>query len=331
MSWQGKRVVVTGAGGFLGSHLADRLVAEGASVRALVHYNARGSCGWLDHSPHAQHMEVVAGDVCDPGGMDALLRGADTVYHLAALTTVPHSYRAPAEFVRVNVTGTLHVLEAARRAGIARLVQASTSQIYGTARQVPITEDHPHQAQSPYSASKIAADKLVEAWHRSFGLPVVTLTTFCTFGARQSVRNIVPTIITQLLDGPVVRLGNIHPRRDYNYVDDAMDAFVLAGQAEGVLGQTMNISGRHEISIRDLALLIARLMDREISLEHDALRARPAGSEVERLLGDYSKAERLLGWQHQVGLEEGLVKTIAWYERHHALVRPSPACRNVFV
>lgn len=331
MKFSGRNVLVTGAGGFLGSHMADRLVREGARVRALIHYNAQGSCGWLDHSPHAREMEIVPGDVRDVGQMLEVTRGVDVIYHFAALTTVPHSYRVPASFVHVNVEGTLNLLEGARLNGAQRFVQASTSQIYGTAQQVPITEAHPLQAQSPYSATKIAADKLVEAWYRTYGLPVVSLTTFCTYGARQSIRNIVPTVITQLLAGPVVRLGNVHPRRDYNYVDDAIEAFALAGCADGVIGERMNVAGRSDISIGDLARTIARLMGREIVIEPDPVRARPPGSEVERLLGDNSRAERLLGWKHNVELEEGLGRTIAWYERNHALVRAGGLAASVFV
>ena len=322
VSWIGRRVAITGAGGFLGSHLCERLVRAGAEVRALVHYNSRGSCGALDHAPLARDMEIVPGDVRNAEQMDRFVQGTEFVFHLAALTTVPWSYEVPGSFVQVNVEGTLNLLEASRKAGIARFVQASSSQCYGTARQVPITEDHPLQAQSPYSATKIAGDKLVEAWHRTFGLPTITLRVFCTYGPRQSVRNIVPTIITQLMRGPKIHLGNLHPSRDYNYVEDTIEAYVLGAQAEGVDGATMNVAGSSEIRIGALAELIARLMGTDIEIELDPRRARPPGSEVERLLGDSSQALTRLGWRHQVELEEGLLRTIAWYRAHADLVTP---------
>jgi dTDP-glucose 4,6-dehydratase len=329
MSLGDKSVLVTGAGGFLGSHLAERLVREGARVRALVHYNARASLGWLDHSEFVNDMEIVAGDVCDPACCEAAVTGCDIVYNLAALTTIPYSYRAPASFVRANIDGTLCMLEAARRIGVERFIQASSSQTYGTARHVPIDEQHPLQAQSPYAATKIACDSLVEAWRRTYGVPGIVLKVFCTFGPRQSVRNVVPTIITQLLNGPVVRLGNLGPRRDYNYVDDAIDAYVRAGIADDAIGATLNICGRTEISIGDLAMLIAGLMESDLEIVQEADRVRPAGSEVERLLGDSRAAQELLGWQHRIGLEEGLRKTISWYRENIALVMP--ATDNVFV
>lgn len=323
MMLQGKTVLVTGAGGFLGSHLAERLVREGARVRAFVHYNARTSAGWLDHSSPAGDMEIFAGDICDPANCETAVAGCDIVYHLAALTSVPYSYRSPASFVRTNVEGTLCLLEAVRRSGVERFVQASSSQTYGTARAVPIKEDHPLQAQSPYAATKIACDSLVEAWKRTYGIPATILKVFCTFGPRQSVRNVIPTIITQLLEGPSVRLGNLTPRRDYNYVDDAIDAYIRAAVAPDALGATLNICGQTEISILDLAKLIARLMDRELKIEQDDTRIRPLSSEVDRLLGDSSLAQRLLGWRHSVGLEDGLKRTIAWYRENKSLVVPA--------
>lgn len=329
MTLQETSVLVTGAGGFLGSHLAERLVREGARVRALVHYNARGSAGWLDHSGLASEMEIMAGDVCDPASCEKAVAGCAIVYHLAALTTVPYSYLAPASFVRANIDGTLCMLEAVRRSGIERFIQASSSQTYGTAREVPITESHRLQAQSPYAASKIACDSLVYAWHKAYGLPVTILKVFCTFGPRQSVRNVVPTIIMQLLDGPLVRLGNLEPRRDYNYVDDAIDAYVRAATAPAALGETLNIAGHSEISIADLAKRIAVLMGSEIEIVRDQTRVRPASSEVDRLLGDSSAAARLLGWQHRIGLEEGLQRTIPWYRENRMLVRPAVA--DVFI
>lgn len=331
MDYSGRTVLVTGAGGFLGSHLAERLVRTGARVRAMVHYNARGSCGWLDDAPLATEMEVIPGDVRELESLERATRGVDVVFHMAALTTVPYSYQAATSFVRTNVEGGLNALEAARRAGVGRFVQASSSQCYGTARQVPITEDHPLQGQSPYAATKIAADKLAESYHRAFGLPVVTVRVFCTYGPRQSVRNVVPTIITQLLHGEVVRLGNVHPTRDFNYVSDTVEAYMRAGLAPGVDGEVFNVAGHTEISIRDLALRVGHLMGKEVEIRSESLRQRPAASEVERLLGDSSKAARALGWSQQVELDAGLRASIAWYAENEGRVQPGVLGGRPFV
>ncbi len=315
--WATRQVLITGAGGFLGSHLAETLVRKGARTRALVHYNALGTRGWLDTSPLAGEMEIVAADVCDARMMHRVLRGVDVVFHLAALIGVPYSYHAASSYVRVNVEGALNLLEAARDAGVERFVQTSTSQVYGTAQQVPISETHPLQAQSPYSASKIAADKLAESFHRSFALPVTAVRLFCTFGPRQSTRAIVPTIITQLLRGNRVRLGNIYPTRDYNFVTDSMRAFLLAAETEDAVGRTMNIGGCTEISIRDLAHTLGRLIGHdEIEIISATERSRPKGSEVERLLADTSLAREILGWAPEVPQEEAFQRTIEWYRRH---------------
>jgi NAD dependent epimerase/dehydratase len=329
LTLQGLSVLVTGAGGFLGSHLAERLVQEGARVRALVHYNARGSAGWLDHSKLATEMEILAGDVCDAGSCESAVRRCAIVFHLAALTTVPYSYQAPASFVKANIDGTLNMLVASRRVGVERFIQASSSQTYGTARRIPIDESHPLQAQSPYAATKIACDSLVETWHRAYNLPTTILKIFCTFGPRQSVRNVVPTIITQLLDGQIVRLGNLGPLRDYNFFEDSIDAYVRAATVPEAIGATYNICGRNEISIGDLAHLIARLMDVDLKIVEDPSRMRPASSEVNRLLGDSTAAKAALGWEQRVGLEAGLRRTISWYRENKALV--TPMLEGVFV
>ncbi len=322
MSWRGLPVLVTGAGGFIGSHLAERLVEEGARVRALVHYNALGRWGWLDESPLAGEMEVLAGDLTDPWSVGRAVQGCQVVFHLGALIAIPYSYDAPQSYVRVNVEGALNVLQACRQAGVARLVHTSTSEVYGTAQRVPIAEDHPLQGQSPYSASKIGADKLVESFHLSFGLPVVTVRPFNTFGPRQSARAVIPTIITQLLAGQPVRLGNLHPTRDLNYVANTVDGFLAAAQADQALGRTINLGSGREISIGDLAQLIARLMDKDLGLTQDPARLRPAGSEVERLLADASLAAELLDWRPRLDLEEGLSRTIAWLGQHLDRYRP---------
>ena len=315
------KVIVTGAGGFIGSHLAERLVQEGANVTAMVHYNALGSLGWLESSPHRKDMKIVAGDVCDPGFMQTAIDGHDMVFHLAALIAIPFSYVAPESYVRTNVVGTLNVLQAARRAGVRRVVHTSTSEVYGTARYTPIDEGHPLQGQSPYSATKIGADKLAESFYCSFDLPVVTLRPFNTFGPRQSARAVIPTIISQALARREVRLGSTKPIRDLNFVSNTVDGFVRAGQAAGVAGQTINVGSGREISIGDLASVIASLIGQEIAIRSEDQRTRPEKSEVQRLLADNTKARELLGWSPATSLEEGLRQTIDWFREHTHLYR----------
>jgi NAD dependent epimerase/dehydratase len=322
LNWNSKRVLVTGAGGFIGSHLAERLVELGATTRALVHYNALGTWGWLDQSSYREQIQVVAGDICDRDSVRQAMQGVEVVFHLAALIAIPYSYHAPASYVRTNVEGTLNVLQAAREAGIERLVHTSTSEVYGTARYAPIDEAHPLQGQSPYSASKIGADKLAEAFHLSFNVPVVTVRPFNTFGPRQSARAVVPTIITQCLSGETVRLGNLHPTRDLNYVANTVDGFLLAAATPGSIGQTINLGSGREISIGDLAQLIARLAGRPIAIENESERVRPDGSEVDRLLADNTLARALLGWEPTVSLEDGLQCTIEWVQEHPERYRP---------
>jgi NAD dependent epimerase/dehydratase len=321
LNWNGKRVLVTGAGGFVGSHLAERLVESGARVRALVHYNALGTWGWLDESSKRNDIEVMAGDVCDRDSVSNAMQRIEIVFHLAALIAIPYSYQAPVSYVRTNVEGTLNILQVARETGVERLVHTSTSEVYGTAQYVPINEGHPLQGQSPYSASKIGADKLAEAFHLSFDLPLVIVRPFNTFGPRQSARAVVPTIITQCLGGHEVRLGNVQPTRDLNYVTNIVEGFVLAGHSPDALGQTINIGSGREISVGDLAQLIARLAGRPITVRCEEDRMRPPNSEVERLLADNTLARRLLHWEPTVGLEEGLVKTIDWIRDHQGRYR----------
>lgn len=313
---RGKVTLVTGAGGFIGSRLTERLVESGARVRALVHYNAIGTYGWLDNSPLAGEVEVVAGDITDPQSVREAMRGAEIVFHLAALIAIPYSYKAAASYVRTNVEGTLNVMQAARECEITRVIHTSTSEVYGTARYVPIDEEHPLQGQSPYSATKIGADKIAEAFSCSFGVPVVTIRPFNTYGPRQSARAVIPTIITQLLAGESVRLGSVHPTRDLNYVDNTVEGFLAAAAARDAAGETINLGSGREISIGDLAELIAKLMGRPIRIETDAARVRPDASEVERLCASGEKARRLLGWTPRVSLEEGLERTIGWVEAH---------------
>src|SRR4051794_8498782 len=284
--WSGRTVVVTGAAGFIGSHLAEELVRRGADVRAFVRYTSGGGWGWLDESELAADMQVVAGDIRDPETLAPAVRGADVVFHLAALIAIPYSYVTPLAYVRTNVEGTTNVLEAARAADVARVVHTSTSEVYGTARTVPISESHPLQGQSPYSASKIGADKIAESFHAAYGLPVTVLRPFNTFGPRQSARAVIPTIITQALAGDTVKLGATAPTRDLTLVQDTADGFICAGEAPDAVGRSINLGVGQEISIGELAERIQSLMGKTVSVEHDGQRDRPPNSEVERLLSD---------------------------------------------
>jgi dTDP-glucose 4,6-dehydratase len=315
VNWRGKKVLVTGAGGFIGSHLTERLAELGADVRALVRYNSWGTRGWLETSQYRTQIRFVAGDVRDPALVRAAVHDVDVVFHLAALIAIPYSYQAPISYVQTNIEGTLNLLQAVRDAKVQYLIHTSTSEVYGTARTVPIGEAHPLQAQSPYAASKIGADKLVESFHLSFGLPVVTIRPFNTFGPRQSARAVIPTIISQCLARGVVRLGNLHPTRDLNFVADTVDGFLTAARPEAV-GRTINLGSGREISIGDLARLIAKLTGREVTLQCDEQRSRPEKSEVERLLADNTLARTVLGWTPRYTLEEGLTRTIDWVRTH---------------
>lgn len=322
-SWQGKRVLITGAGGFIGSHLAETLLERGATVQAMVHYNALGKRGWLDFSPHQSAMEIVAGDLTDRDSVSRAVQGCEVVFHLGALIAIPYSYQAPLSYIRTNIEGSLNVMQAALQHNVARVVHTSTSEVYGTALYVPIDEQHPLQGQSPYSASKIGADKMVEAFHRSFNVPVVTVRPFNTYGPRQSTRAVIPTIITQLLAGQPVKLGSLEPTRDLNYVLNTVEGFICAAEAPeaAVVGETINIGSGREISIGALAELLAKLCGVRTQIEADPARLRPVKSEVERLLADSRKAQSLLGWTPRYSLEDGLALTIAWFREHLAQYR----------
>ncbi len=322
MTWNDRSVLVTGAGGFIGSHLVEQLVEAGAKVRAFVHYNALGKWGWLDESPVRDFVEVISGDICDRDSVRQAMQDVEIIFHLAALIGIPYSYYAPLSYVRTNIEGTLNVLQAAREFGVSRVIHTSTSETYGTARYVPIDENHPLQGQSPYSATKIGADKMVEAFHLSFGLPIVTVRPFNAFGPRQSARAVIPTIITQCLINDSVKLGNLHPTRDLTYVSDTVRGFILAASASDAVGRTINIGSGHEISVGDLAKRIIRLIRKPVKIESDMSRVRPAGSEVERLLADNSLAQQLLGWKPEVSLEDGLMRTIEWVKEHLRRYRP---------
>lgn len=322
MNWQDKKVLVTGAGGFIGSHLTEALVEVGAKVKGFVHYNALGSWGWLDPSPHKTQIEVIAGDICDRDSVRQAMENVDIVFHLAALIAIPYSYHAPHSYIRTNIEGTLNVLQAARELNVTRVVHTSTSEVYGTAQYVPIDENHPLQGQSPYSASKIGADKIAESFYLSFGLPVVTVRPFNTFGPRQSARAVIPTIITQCLTADRVYLGNLTPTRDLNYVANTVAGFLAAAQAPDATGLTINIGSGQEVSIGDLAQLIIQLIGRDVTLETDSQRLRPTKSEVDRLLAANHLAQEKLDWQPAITLAEGLQHTIHWIEQNLQRYRP---------
>jgi dTDP-glucose 4,6-dehydratase len=311
-------VLVTGAAGFIGSHLVERLVRDGHRVRAFVHYNSRNDWGNLELVDPAvkRELEIVTGDIVDPFSVRQATRGVQVVYHLASLIAIPYSYVAPQSYVQTNLQGAVNVLQAARDEGVERVVHTSTSECYGTAQYAPIDEKHPLQGQSPYSASKIGADMLAESYWRSFELPVATIRPFNTFGPRQSARAVIPTIISQALQGGPIRLGSLSPTRDMNYIDNTIDGFLAMGTHPAAVGQVINIGSGGEISIGDLARTIVKMLASKSEVVEDAQRIRPAGSEVERLLCDHSKATALLGWTPKVGLEEGLQRSIDWFSRH---------------
>jgi UDP-glucose 4-epimerase len=318
LSYRGKRVLVTGADGFIGSHLVEALVAEGAEVTALALYNAFGSQGWLDTVDDDVHEAVTIerGDVRDAGFMTRLVDGHETVFHLAALIAIPYSYAAPQSYVDVNVTGTLNVLEAARRAGVGRVIHTSTSEVYGTALRTPIGEDHPLQGQSPYAASKIGADKMAEAFARSFDLPVVVLRPFNTFGPRQSERAVIPTVIRQALDPtcPAIRVGDLSPRRDFNYVADTVDAFLKAGSAATLeYGVAYNSGSGQAVAIGEVVETVVAATGCNKPVESEAARFRPEKSEVRELLADAGRFSAATGWRPRVGLAEGIEQTVEWW------------------
>lgn len=309
-------MLVTGAGGFIGSHLTERLVALGANVRALVRYNSSGRRGWLEDSPVKDSIEVVFGDVRDFFGVREAVQEREVVFHLAALIGIPYSYSAPQSYLHTNIEGTMNVLQAVRELEIERLVCTSTSEVYGTARYVPMDETHPLQGQSPYSASKIAADKLAESYFLSFGVPVTIARPFNAYGPRQSSRAIIPTIITQALVSSEVRLGSLLPSRDFNFVADIVEGFICAATVQDAIGQVINFGTGVEVSIGQLADTLGLLIGKELSLIAENQRVRPENSEVERLCADATLAQNMLGWKPTVCLQDGLRQTIEWFERN---------------
>lgn len=316
------KILVTGADGFIGSHLTEELVRQGHDVRAFVFYNSFNSWGWLDHcAPEVQgKFEVFAGDIRDPYGVKKAMQGCDTVMHLAALIAIPYSYHSPDTYVDTNVKGTLNIVQAARELGVKKVVHTSTSEVYGTAKFVPITEDHPLQGQSPYSATKIGADQIAMSFYSAFDTPVATIRPFNTYGPRQSARAFIPAVITQIASGKRrIRLGALHPTRDFNFVMDTVRGFIAIAQSEQSTGEVINIGSNFEVSMADTVRLIAEIMKVDIEIETDEARLRPEKSEVERLWADNSKARKLTGWEPAYagteGFRRGLAETIAWFTK----------------
>ena len=282
----GRKILVTGADGFIGSHLAEELVRQGCDVRAFVFYNSFNSWGWLDHSPNEiqKNIEVVAGDIRDPYGVKKAMSGCDVVFHLAALIAIPYSYHSPETYVDTNIKGTLNVVQAGKELGTQKIVHTSTSEVYGTARFVPITEDHPLQGQSPYAATKIGADQIARSFYLSFGMPVAVIRPFNTYGPRQSARAVIPTVITQIAAGEKkIRLGSVHTTRDFNFIADVVNGFMAVAESDRSVGEVINIGSNYEITISDTVMMIAAIMKRKITIESESLRVRPQNSEVERL------------------------------------------------
>jgi len=330
------KILVTGADGFIGSHLTEELVRRGHQVRAFVYYNSFGHWGWLDESPDdiKCELDVFAGDVRDPHGVRTAMTGCDTVLHLAALIGIPYSYHSPDAYVDTNVRGTLNVVQAARDLGVDKVVHTSTSEVYGTAQYVPIDEQHPLQGQSPYSATKIGADQIALSFHRSFETPVTVARPFNTFGPRQSARAVIPTVITQIANGErSLKLGSLHPTRDFNYVKDTVAGFIAMAGSDKVLGEEVNLGSNYEISIGDTVALIAEAMGVEVEITTDEQRLRPEKSEVERLWADNTKARELLGWQPEYGQRDGfrraLAETAGWFTDPANLARYKHGIYNI--
>lgn len=326
MKLKGKRILVTGADGFIGSHLVEHLLSNGHDVRAFTLYNSFNSWGWLDQLEETKrrNLDVFSGDIRDPFGVRRAMEGCEVVMHLAALIAIPYSYHSPQSYVETNVTGTLNVVQAARELGIEKVVHTSTSEVYGTAQFVPITEEHPLKGQSPYSASKIGADQMALSYYYSFGSPISVIRPFNTYGPRQSARAVIPTIITQIAKGNrTIQLGSLHPTRDFNFVRDTVDGFIAVAESDDSVGEVINIGSNYEVSIGELVQIIAELMGETVTIETDDQRLRPDKSEVERLWADNSKAKKLLGWEPEYnglkGLKRGLMETIHWFTQSENL------------
>ena len=323
--WSNKKILVTGAGGFIASHLVESLVSSGAAVRAFVRYNSRGDLGLLRSLPPDlfQKVEVISGDLRDLPAVREAMEGMDVVFHLGALIAIPYSYLHPAEVVETNIIGTMNILLSARDLKTQRVVHTSTSEVYGTALRVPIDEDHPLQGQSPYSASKIGADKLAESFYRSYGLPVVTIRPFNTYGPRQSARAVIPTIISQVLTKDEIALGSLDTRRDFTYVSDTVNGFLKGAEAEGIEGETINLGTGSEVTVGELVDMVCQITGKKVKIHQDPLRMRPENSEVLRLISDNRRARLRLGWQPEVDMQTGLSNTIAWIRDNLSFYRPN--------
>lgn len=316
--WQNKKVLITGAGGFIGSHLTETLVKNGAKVRVFIRYNSRDGRGNLEdlEKELLNEVEIIAGDLKDADVIDRAVKGCDTVFHLGALVGIPYSYQNPREVVETNILGTFNILIASRDHGVDRVVSTSTSEVYGSARYVPIDEKHPLQGQSPYSASKIGADKIAESFYAAYSLPVITVRPFNSYGPRQSARAIIPTLITQALASSEIKLGNTEARRDFTFVSDTVAGFLVAASCPEAIGKVINIGSGRDISIGELAELIIQITGSPAKLVIDQERIRPEKSEVNRLLADNRKAKEILGWEPKVSLEEGILKTTEWISKN---------------
>jgi len=331
-----KKVLVTGAGGFIGSHLVEELLKRSCHVKAFVHYNSLNRWGWLDYLPGVipgaagDRLEIFTGDIRDPNGVREAMNGCEVVFHLAALIGIPYSYHSPDVYVDTNVKGTLNILQAARLTGVKKILHTSTSEVYGTAQFVPITEEHPVNPQSPYAATKAGADFLALTFYRSFGTPVIVVRPFNTYGPRQSARAVIPTIITQLLTGDgKITLGSLTPTRDLNFVKDTANGFIKAAECEGALGEVVNLGSDFEISIGELAHKIAAILGKPIQIQSAEERVRPGKSEVERLWASNAKAKKLFGWSPRYNLDQGLKATIDWFLESNQLSNYKPGIYNV--
>jgi len=323
MKIKGKKVLVTGAGGFIGSHLVERLIERGAKVKAFVRYNSKNNWGWLETSPYKDEIEIYTGDIRDYDSVKDSMKGIEVIFHLAALIGIPYSYISPLAYIKTNIEGTYNVLQSARELGVERVIHTSTSEVYGTAKYVPIDESHPLQPQSPYSATKISADNIALSFYNAFNLPVTIVRPFNTYGPRQSARAVIPTIITQIMSGKKqIKLGNLQPTRDMNYVIDTVNGFIKIAECDELLGEVTNIGSGKEISIGDLARLISQLMGVEVEIEQEEQRFRPEKSEVERLLCDNTKLKKFTDWEPKYSLEEGLNETIKWMSSHLNMYKP---------
>ena len=318
MDWTTKKVLITGADGFIGSHLTERLISLGARVRAFVLYNSFNTWGWIDtfSSGEKEAVDIVCGDIRETDLLKQALGDVDIVFHLAALIAIPYSYASPSSYIKTNVEGTLNLLQTGMECGVEKIIHTSTSEVYGTAQYTPIDEKHPLQGQSPYSASKIGADMVAESFYRSFNLPVTTVRPFNTYGPRQSARAIIPTLILQMLKGTTLRVGSLHPIRDFTYVSDTVEGFIKTAETDGVNGKVINLGSNQGISIGELADTLAKIMGQEITIECEEERVRPPHSEVNRLLCNNQRAKELIKWQPAVKLAEGLSKTIHWFKEN---------------